>query len=423
MKALFRIVVTLIIALLFIIPAQAQEPVVHAILFYSQNCPHCYKVITEDLPPLVEKYGNQLVIAGIDTYTEQGNLLYQSAIENFHIPQERLGVPTLIIGETVLVGSLEIPKQLPVLIEAGLTSGGIAWPDWPLFQQLLEAQEEEDSTSNLPPETEQVSPDQVTDTLEATSTVETDHDDQQTPALAKTNVAENASILPNSSKDEQADEEGSDKPEGQHPIIGTQIDETTFNAASLTLSERFAHDKVGNTFSVVLLVTMVFSAIGVGIKVSQLSIGLKPWPLWVVPLLLLIGMLVAIYMSYVEVTQADVVCGPVGDCETVQQSAYARLFGVLPIGVFGFIGYLAIGFTWILANFGKVKSRNLSILFTWLLCVFGALFSIYLTFLEPFVIGATCAWCLTSAVVMNLLLWATTAPAIQAWKNIRSSQI
>ena len=34
----------------------------------------------------------------------------------------------------------------------------------------------------------------------------------------------------------------------------------------------------------------------------------------------------------------------------------------------------------------------------------GTLFSIYLTFLEPFVIGAVCAWCLTSAVVMTLLL-------------------
>jgi uncharacterized membrane protein len=37
--------------------------------------------------------------------------------------------------------------------------------------------------------------------------------------------------------------------------------------------------------------------------------------------------------------------------------------------------------------------------------VAGTLFSIYLTFLEPFVIGATCAWCLASAIIMTLLLW------------------
>ena len=34
---------------------------------------------------------------------------------------------------------------------------------------------------------------------------------------------------------------------------------------------------------------------------------------------------------------------------------------------------------------------------------FGILFSIYLTFLEPFVIGATCAWCVTSAILMTVL--------------------
>ena len=38
----------------------------------------------------------------------------------------------------------------------------------------------------------------------------------------------------------------------------------------------------------------------------------------------------------------------------------------------------------------------------------GVLFSIYLTFLEPFVIGATCAWCLSSAVIMTLLLLLVT---------------
>lgn len=33
---------------------------------------------------------------------------------------------------------------------------------------------------------------------------------------------------------------------------------------------------------------------------------------------------------------------------------------------------------------------------------FGVLFSIYLIYLEPFVIGAACDWCLMSAVVMSV---------------------
>jgi uncharacterized membrane protein len=44
----------------------------------------------------------------------------------------------------------------------------------------------------------------------------------------------------------------------------------------------------------------------------------------------------------------------------------------------------------------------------WWFALVGVLFSIYLTYLEPFVIGATCAWCLTSAISMTLILWAAT---------------
>jgi uncharacterized membrane protein len=52
------------------------------------------------------------------------------------------------------------------------------------------------------------------------------------------------------------------------------------------------------------------------------------------------------------------------------------------------------------------------------LTAFGVLFSIYLTFLEPFVIGATCAWCLTSAIVMTALFWLSLAPAKLALSNL-----
>jgi uncharacterized membrane protein len=37
------------------------------------------------------------------------------------------------------------------------------------------------------------------------------------------------------------------------------------------------------------------------------------------------------------------------------------------------------------------------------LSTFGIGFSIYLTFLEPFVIGATCIWCIISAAIMTVL--------------------
>ena len=67
---------------------------------------------------------------------------------------------------------------------------------------------------------------------------------------------------------------------------------------------------------------------------------------WIIPILCLIGFGVAGYLAYVETTQVEAVCGPVGDCNTVQQSEYARLFGILPIGVLGLFGYVAIFISW-----------------------------------------------------------------------------
>jgi uncharacterized membrane protein len=109
-------------------------------------------------------------------------------------------------------------------------------------------------------------------------------------------------------------------------------------------------------------------------------------------------------MGYVEITQAKAICGPVGDCNTVQQSSYANLFGIIPIGALGVAGYLVIAVSWFIGNFGLLKWRKPGRYLFFALAFFGTIFSIYLTFLEPFVIGASCIWCLTSAVVMTLLL-------------------
>jgi uncharacterized membrane protein len=144
---------------------------------------------------------------------------------------------------------------------------------------------------------------------------------------------------------------------------------------------------------------------------------------WLVPVLCLIGLGVAGYLAYVETAQVEAVCGPVGDCNSVQQSPYARLFGVLPIGILGMLGYGMILLSWAV---GRSASRRLAA-FTRLallgLTTFGVLFSIYLTFLEPFVIGATCAWCLISAVLMTALLLLSLSPAKYALLNFSRKKI
>jgi uncharacterized membrane protein len=139
------------------------------------------------------------------------------------------------------------------------------------------------------------------------------------------------------------------------------------------------------------------------------ALKLTAWPTWTIPILAIIGILVAGYLSYVEVTQTEAVCGPVGDCNTVQQSPYAVLFGVLPVGILGIIGYMLILIGWSATYYGPTAWRFYSALATWIMAFLGVLFSIYLTFLEPFVIGATCAWCLSSAIIITIILWAASA--------------
>ena len=366
----------------------AGEPVVHAVLFYSPSCPHCHTVIVEDLLPLIDKYGEGLSIMAIDTYTEQGQELYQAAIKHFQIPNERRGVPTLIVGKTVLVGSYEIPQQFPSIIENKLAEGGVDWPDIPGLSELIEAE------VHVEPEEEVLEEKQV---------------DQNQPAVEGEELP-SANFTNKDIEKTKANraEDSSNTTSGLAAAITT--------TETMTISERIKRDKTGNTISILVLLGMVFSVTWLGIKVLGSNQVPNKWPDWVIPLLLLIGLPVAIYMGYVEITQTEAVCGPVGDCNTVQQSPYARLFGLLPIGVLGLLGYLALIIAWMIQYYGPAGWQIPAAWVVWGMALFGTFFSIYLTFLEPFVIGATCAWCLTSAIVMTLLLRAATTPVMQAWK-------
>jgi uncharacterized membrane protein len=94
----------------------------------------------------------------------------------------------------------------------------------------------------------------------------------------------------------------------------------------------------------------------------------------------------------------------VGNCNAVQLSPYARLFGVLPIAYVGLTGYVLIGVALGIARLTSGTTAQAAARALVILTLCGTLFSIYLTALEPFVIGATCAWCLSSAVIVTLLL-------------------
>lgn len=124
---------------------------------------------------------------------------------------------------------------------------------------------------------------------------------------------------------------------------------------------------------------------------------------WAIPLLSLLGLGVATYLAYVEITHVEAVCGPVGECNIVQSSSYAQILGI-PIAVLGMLNYLAIIILWIGQRDSIKQAANLSTLGLLGLTLFGTLFSIYLTWLEIFAIRAVCAWCLSSAIITTILM-------------------
>jgi len=79
---------------------------------------------------------------------------------------------------------------------------------------------------------------------------------------------------------------------------------------------------------------------------AQHSRARAAWLEYATPLLAAMGLFVAGYLAYVETQHVTAVCGPVGDCNAVQNSPYATLFGVIPVGVIGLAGYLLILAAW-----------------------------------------------------------------------------
>ena len=191
-------------------------------------------------------------------------------------------------------------------------------------------------------------------------------------------------------------------------ISGVPTEDAT---APLGAWQRFLLDPVGNGAALAVLVAMVAALVAVVLHVLGRRVPLPAAPSWAVPVLCVAGLGVASYLAVVEVTGARAVCGPVGDCNTVQQSEYARLFGVLPIGVLGMAGYVGMGGSWLLGLLGRGRAARAGRLGAWAAALVATAFSVYLTFLEPFVIGATCAWCLSSAVIATLLLLVLTPAA------------
>ena len=381
----------LLIAAILIIPSpvaaqSTDEAVVRAVLFFSPTCPHCHNVINNTLVPMVNDYGNDVLqIVGIDTSQPEGQQIYQAAIERYQIPDHRRGVPTLIINEVVLVGSGEIPEQFPTLVEEILAAGGNDWPDIPGLNQVLPAEAKQDSS---PPPTPQVTA-TPTPILQATAAPTPASLSQVMATLTPTTTPTPA---PTSSSTPSA-----------LTIGNEEIPQIEIEAPP--------PDSVGFTLAGIVLAGMVIALSYAIVRTtmalpSLFQLNRNPAPYaksWAIPLMSLLGLAVATYLAYVEITHVEAICGPVGECNIVQSSSYAQILGI-PIAVLGVLNYLAIIILWLGQRISIKQVANLSILGLLGLTLFGVFFSTYLTWLEIFAIHAVCAWCLSSAVITTVLM-------------------
>jgi uncharacterized membrane protein len=109
--------------------------------------------------------------------------------------------------------------------------------------------------------------------------------------------------------------------------------------------------------------------------------------------LVLVGIGISGYLTYTHYEGIDPSCvGGSSGCHIVQTSKYAELAGV-PVALIGLIGYFLIGAT-LFARSELDRTITLG------LALGGAAFTVYLTYLEVFVIEAICQWCVANAVTM-----------------------
>ena len=119
-----------------------------------------------------------------------------------------------------------------------------------------------------------------------------------------------------------------------------------------------------------------------------------------------LGMLDSIYLVWVKYSGKYVLCGPIGNCESVNTSQYSEIFGI-PIALLGTGAYLLIILILLLEGRTSFWAEYSSMIVFGSSLV-GVIYSIYLTYIEVAVIRAICPYCVISAVILVVLLILST---------------
>ncbi len=133
------------------------------------------------------------------------------------------------------------------------------------------------------------------------------------------------------------------------------------------------------------------------------TIQSRNWSFWLSLVLVVIGIGISGYLSYVKLTDVPMQCvqGSVFNCDAVQNSAYSRMFGI-PIAYMGLATYLLIGALLLLHD--RVGFlRDFGVMIEFGVILFAFLFSVWLVYVQVFILEALCVWCLAHEINMTAL--------------------
>lgn len=115
--------------------------------------------------------------------------------------------------------------------------------------------------------------------------------------------------------------------------------------------------------------------------------------------LALAGLADAIYLTVEHLSGRSVRCGLTSGCSEVLSSSYATLGGY-PLALFGALAYFTAFALATLAAFGSIRARHL--LAPLVALMFAT--TLWLLYLQAFVLRAFCQYCLLSAAITSLLV-------------------
>ncbi|MCX5734330.1 MAG: vitamin K epoxide reductase family protein [candidate division NC10 bacterium] len=128
---------------------------------------------------------------------------------------------------------------------------------------------------------------------------------------------------------------------------------------------------------------------------------LRPW-LWSSTLLSVCGIVVSGYLAYKRMAGGSLACTRWAECDVVNNSVYSKFFGI-PVSFIGLAAYLLLLALALAALWTAGGTQRQILLLSLLLSLGGVGFSVYLTYIEIYVIEALCSWCVASAIIITLL--------------------